>query len=183
MKIYTQTGDDGTTGLIGGQRVAKDDIRLHAYGTVDEMNSLLGVIRAQGVSQRCDDILSRLQHQFFELGAELATPETSSKPSERITAEAVLEVESWIDELESELTPLANFILPGGSPQAATLHLARCVCRRAERDIATLAKSAPVREVVSKYVNRISDLLFVMARTANREAGVDDVPWKQADNA
>lgn len=179
MKIYTQTGDDGTTGLIGGGRVPKNDSRLDAYGTVDELNSTLGVVRSSEISEKSDDILDQLQHQLFELGAELATPDPNAKTVGSIQDEHVSQVEAWIDELEAELAPLTNFILPGGTAAAAGLHLARCVCRRAEREMATLASAAPLRSVLLKYVNRVSDLLFVMARTANREAGVDDVPWKK----
>lgn len=183
MKIYTQTGDDGTTGLIGGERVLKDDPRLNAYGTVDELNSTLGVVRAGEVSGQSDEILQCLQHQLFELGAELATPSAEAKTVGSIDEGAISQIEVWIDQLEQNLQPLTNFILPGGSPTAARLHLARCVCRRAEREIASLSRVAEVRTELLKYVNRVSDLLFVMARTANREAGVDDVKWEKPEKS
>ena len=183
MKIYTQTGDDGTTGLIGGVRVSKDDPRLNAYGTVDELNSVLGVVRAGELSAMTDDILNHLQHQLFELGAELATPDPNAKTVGTIREREISQVEAWIDQLEEGLPPLTNFILPGGSPAAARLHLARCVCRRAEREIAALANSATVRPELLKYANRVSDLLFVMARAENREAGLDDVLWQKAEES
>ena len=183
MKIYTQTGDDGTTGLIGGGRVSKDDPRLNAYGTVDELNSTLGVVRAGDVSPQCDQILNRLQHELFELGAELATTSADAKTVGGIDEKAIVRVESSIDDLEQELQPLSNFILPGGTLTASRLHLARCVCRRAEREIASLAKGATVRVELLKYANRVSDLLFVMARTANAEAQVEDVLWERPQKA
>ena len=179
MKIYTQTGDDGTTGLIGGERVSKADVRLQAYGTIDELNALLGVARASDLSAEVDPIVEQLQHQMFILGAELATPKLST-PGAMLLGENVLDqVESWIDQLEAKLPPLKNFILPGGVASAAALHHARCVCRRAERCVIALSGASEVRPLVIKYVNRVGDLLFVLARTANLEAGRDDVPWKK----
>jgi len=179
MKIYTRTGDDGTTGLFGGGRVSKSDLRLCAYGAIDELNAVLGVARAAEVSARCDKILLTLQNQMFDLGAELATPDPAKHGAELLTDGAVGQLEAWIDSLEADLAPLKAFILPGGAPAAAALHLARCVCRRAEREIVALSETAPVRPLVLKYVNRVSDLLFVLARTANVEAGVADVEWKK----
>jgi len=179
MKIYTRTGDDGTTGLFGGGRVSKSDPRLNACGAIDELNAVLGIVRAEGVSARCDEILLVLQNQMFDLGAELATPDAAKHGAQFLADELLARLESWIDLLEADLAPLEAFILPGGAPAAATLHLARCVCRRAEREIVALSETVPVRPLVLKYVNRVSDLLFVLARTANVESGIADVEWKK----
>ena len=181
MKIYTETGDKGTTSLFGGMRVSKSEQRLEAYGTVDELNSVLGVARAGGLSSRLDEILEHLQHQMFSLGAELAAPDPAAQVMEPLGENTAKLIEQWIDEIEEQLPALKAFILPAGSPGAANLHLARCVCRRAEREIALLSESFEVRPAVLKYVNRISDLLFVMARKANQDAGVADVEWKKPD--
>jgi cob(I)alamin adenosyltransferase len=178
MKIYTRTGDDGTTGLLGGGRVAKSEQRLAAFGTIDEFNAVLGVARAADLLPRCGEILLRLQGELFHLGAELATPPDARSTAEGLQDEDVAALEAEIDALEKDLPPLKAFILPSGSPAAAALHLARCVCRRAERELVTLAEQEPVRPLVLQYVNRLSDLLFVMARTANSEAHVEDVEWK-----
>jgi cob(I)alamin adenosyltransferase len=178
MKIYTRTGDEGTTGLLGGGRVSKSHQRLVTYGTIDELNAALGVARAGDLSARCGQILLRLQGEMFDLGAELATPPDSRSIVQVLPDEVVAALESQIDALEEDLPPLTAFILPGGSPGAAALHLARCVCRRAERELVTLAQQEPVRPLVLKYFNRLSDLLFVMARMANSEAQIADVQWK-----
>lgn len=177
MKIYTETGDDGTTGLFGGGRVSKGDPRLSAYGTIDELNSVLGVARAGELSQGMGEMLETLQHQMFALGAELATPNPESQGIVLLGEQVVNGLEQWIDQLEESLPPLKTFILPGGTPTAARLHQARCVCRRAEREIVKLAESVELRPFVLKYVNRVSDLLFVLARTANHEADVADIAW------
>jgi len=179
MKIYTRTGDDGTTGLFGGGRVSKGDRRLCAYGTIDELNAVLGAARAADMGSRCDGILLRLQGEMFHLGAELATPPNAHSSTDVLQDQAVAKLESEIDDLEKKLPPLKAFILPGGSQAAAALHLARCVCRRAERELVTLSEHEQVRPLVLKYVNRVSDLLFVLARTANAEAGVGDVEWQK----
>ncbi len=179
MKIYTRTGDDGTTGLLGGGRVSKNDPRLKAYGAIDELNAVLGVARAGGVSALSDEVLLTLQNQMFDLGAELAAPDAAKHGAQFLTDEVIARLESWIDLLEADLAPLQAFILPGGASAAAALHLARCVCRRAEREIVALSETVPVRPLVVKYVNRVSDLLFVLARTANAEAGIADVEWKK----
>lgn len=177
MKIYTRTGDEGSTSLLGNQRVSKDEGRLAAFGTVDELNAVLGMVRADGLSPRCDEIVTRLQNQLFDLGAELASPNPSDTGTDILQPEDIELQESNIDELEKDLEPLTNFILPGGSKTAATLHLARNVCRRAEREIVALSKEVGIREIVLQFMNRTSDLLFVLARTANAESGVADVPW------
>ncbi|MCU0491085.1 MAG: cob(I)yrinic acid a,c-diamide adenosyltransferase [Chloroflexaceae bacterium] len=176
MKIYTKTGDKGETGLWGGLRVPKDSLRVQAYGTVDECNAALGVARASGLDGGLDGLLAKVQDQLFVVGSDLATPgESANIP--RVGAEEVTFLEQTIDALERELEPLRQFILPGGTPAAAHLHLARTVCRRAERWTVTLGREEPINEQVSVYLNRLSDMLFVLARAANARAGVDDVPW------
>ncbi len=177
MKIYTRTGDEGETGLWGGLRVSKDSPRVQAYGTVDECNAAIGVARAAGVDAALDALLAQIQNALFVVGADLATPgEAAHIP--RIGAEAVQELEQAIDDLEAQLEPLRQFILPGGTLSAAYLHLARTICRRAERWVVALSRSEPVNPQVIVYLNRLSDLLFVAARRANANAGVPDVPWE-----
>jgi cob(I)alamin adenosyltransferase len=177
VKIYTRTGDDGETGLWGGLRVPKDAPRVQAYGTVDECNAAIGVARAAGVGAELDALLARVQNDLFIVGADLATPgEAANIP--RIDQEAVQALEQAIDELEARLEPLRQFILPGGSLSAAYLHLARTICRRAERRVVALSHNEPVNPQVAVYLNRLSDLLFVAARFANANAGVPDVPWE-----
>jgi cob(I)alamin adenosyltransferase len=176
MKIYTKTGDAGETGLFGGQRVAKDSLRVHAYGSVDECNAALGLARAAAPDAGLDAILAELQSQLFVVGADLATPGENANIPRVGDAEAA-QLEGWIDALEAELEPLRQFILPGGTPAAAQLHLARTVCRRAERWTVSLAQEEPINPGVLVYLNRLSDLLFVLARAANARAGVGDVPW------
>ncbi len=183
MKLYTRTGDDGSTGLYGGARTTKDALRVEAYGTVDELNSALGVAAVVCQDAQLADILTRLQSRLFDLGADLCTPNDAGKlPHEvRITPAHVTELEGLIDTVSGQLPPLKTFILPGGCELAARLHLARTVSRRAERCIVALAHAEPVGEGVVPYINRVSDLLFAMARRANQQAGVDDVPWVAQD--
>jgi len=178
MKIYTKTGDDGTTGLFGGGRVEKASARVEAYGTVDELNACLGVARATGLDSFTDGVLAQVQVDLFTLGAELAcVPGKESKLGMALLdTEDAHRLERAIDDAEKDLPPLKTFVLPGGAPQAAALHLARTVCRRAERRVLAEADPRPRGEVVI-YLNRLSDLLFTLARRANREAKVDDVPW------
>jgi cob(I)alamin adenosyltransferase len=176
VKIYTRTGDDGTTGLWGGVRAPKDALRIQAYGTVDECNAALGMARAVGVGSELDQLLERIQNQLFVLGADLATPGESTS-IERVSTDDVAELEASIDELEGQLEVLRQFILPGGTPAAAHLHLARTICRRAERWAVGLAREEAVNGAALIYLNRLSDLLFVAARAANAQAGVPDVPW------
>jgi cob(I)alamin adenosyltransferase len=180
MKIYTKTGDAGTTGLFGGPRVAKDDPRICAYGTVDELNAVIGMARACELNPNLDSILGTVQHHLFSIGAELATPSPEEHGLKWSAGQHVVEMENWIDELEVTLKPLRNFILPGGSSQAAHLHLARTVCRRVEREIVRFAHDPRVSDVsqIVIFLNRLSDLLFVMARMANHQVGVADVPWE-----
>lgn len=187
MKLYTRTGDDGTTGLFGGGRVGKDDPRVEAYGTVDELNASLGLAAAACTGDRpgqvrLRELIAELQSRLFDLGADLATPEASEHRSKIVPmgAKDVSTVESWIDEVESGNEPMRNFILPGGTEPAARLHAARTICRRAERRVTSLARSEPVNVELVKYLNRVGDLLFAMARRANAEAGINDVPWRPA---
>ncbi len=176
MKIYTKTGDAGQTGLFGGQRVAKDALRVQAYGTADECNAAVGLARAAGLDPALDAILATVQNQLFVVGADLATPgESANIP--RVGDDEVLFLEQWIDTLEAELEPLRQFILPGGTPGAAQLHLARTTCRRAERWAVSLSHEEPISPHVLTYLNRLSDFLFVAARIANARAGTPDVPW------
>jgi cob(I)alamin adenosyltransferase len=180
MKIYTKTGDAGTTGLFGGPRVPKDDARICAYGSVDELNAVLGIARSCGLPESLDGMLHPIQHHLFSIGAELATPNPDEHGLKWEGEPQVQQLEQWIDSMESELSPLRNFILPGGTPQAAHLHLARTVCRRAEREIVRLSHDPRVSELsqIIIYLNRLSDLLFVMARYANHDSAVADVPWE-----
>lgn len=179
MKIYTKTGDQGQTGLFGGARVSKAEARVEAYGDVDELNSVLGVARAHTVDIRLGALLHELQTQLFSLGAELAC--TPGKKLDLGVAllgdEEVERMEQAIDAFDADLPALKNFVLPGGSSEAAFLHLARTTCRRAERRLVALAASETVRPELLRYLNRLSDLLFVMARHANFRAKVPDVPW------
>jgi cob(I)alamin adenosyltransferase len=178
MKVYTKTGDQGQTGLFGGQRVSKNAVRVHTYGNVDEVNALLGVVRAHGVDASLDESLSRVQDELFVLGSDLATPGESSHIP-RVQHSYIEQLEKEIDQFETELEPLRQFILPGGTPAAAYLHLARTVCRRAERSVVMLteADSAAINAEVLPYLNRLSDWLFVVGRVVNARAGVQDVPW------
>jgi cob(I)alamin adenosyltransferase len=182
-RIYTRTGDAGDTGLFGGRRVPKNDLRVAAYGAVDELNAVLGAARAANPPERIAPVLDTLQHYLFDVGSELATPPEAASPAKahasRVTAEWVAALEREIDRFEDALPPLRAFILPGGTPAAAALHLARTVARRAERDIITLAGREPVNPELLKFVNRLSDLLYVLARAANHDAGRPDVEWRQ----
>src|SRR6478736_2058750 len=181
MKIYTKTGDKGDTGLFGGGRVPKDDILVTAYGDVDELNSAIGVVRATAPTDLFDDLLAGIQRDLFSLGGHLATPnpEKVKKALEKaeLSEKRVALFERTIDEADAELPPLKAFILPAGSPKAAALHLARTVCRRAERSVVTLARDQETPEFFLIYINRLSDLLFALARVANKRAGVEDVTW------
>ncbi|MEZ4410207.1 MAG: cob(I)yrinic acid a,c-diamide adenosyltransferase [Polyangiales bacterium] len=180
MKIYTKTGDQGDTGLFGGARVSKASARVDAYGTVDELNSVVGVARATGLDPSIDAVLTRVQSELFVLGAELSTvPGKEDKLGIALLTAAHAEaLERDIDAAEEGLPALKSFVLPGGTPAAAALHHARTVCRRAERAMVGLGQSEPVRHEVVVYLNRLSDLCFVLARRANHLAGVADVPWQ-----
>lgn len=172
-KIYTKTGDQGTTGLGNGARVAKDSGRVESYGAVDELNSVIGVLLAIGVPDRLVEPLRDIQHTLFDLGGELSIPGRKVIDDKRVT-----ELETILDTLNAELDPLVEFILPGGTQAAAVCHLARTVCRRAERRLVTLTHQDAINPSALKYLNRLSDLLFVIARTINREAGENDVLWR-----
>jgi len=181
-KIYTRRGDDGSTGLFGGPRVRKDDLRVAAYGDVDELNSALGVAREEVPAGDLRDLIDTLQSELFTLGAELATPDAAAAPKDvpRITPDHVARLEFEIDRLTEQLPAMKNFILPGGSRPGAALHFCRTVCRRAERKVVELAESALVSKDALAYVNRLSDLLFVMARAANLRVGGREIPWVPA---
>jgi cob(I)alamin adenosyltransferase len=178
-KVYTKTGDDGTTGLGGGQRVAKDSHRIAAYGTVDELSSTLGVALAAGLDPRLAAEIGRIQNELFHLGSDLSILEEDKErlPVPRIEERHVEALEALMDELSRELAPLANFVLPGGAPGAAHLHVARTVCRRAERRLVALARQEAVGPHTLPYLNRLSDALFVMARYENHRRGIPDVLW------
>ena len=181
-RIYTRTGDAGETGLIGGQRVPKDHLRVEAYGAVDELNAHLGVARSMVVQPDLEAVIDRIQHRLFDLGAELATPPVK-EGAPAITDQEVSVLEGVIDLYQEMLPTLREFILPAGNGIAAALHVARTVCRRAERRTVTLARTEKVRPQILKYLNRLSDLLFVIARAANARSGIPDVTWKKAPPA
>jgi len=178
-RIYTRSGDDGTTALGGGQRVSKEALRIEAYGTVDELSSAIGVAVASKLEPTLDAALRRIQNELFHLGSDLCVLEEDKArmPVPRIEPEHVRALEEIIDRLSEPLGALENFILPGGSPGAAHLHLARCVCRRAERLVVALSREEAIGGSVLAYLNRLSDALFVMARWENRWRGVDDTLW------
>lgn len=180
MKIYTKTGDEGETGLFGGARVQKSHERVDAYGDVDELNSVLGLVRAEGVQPDIDALLGTIQSELFNVGAELAcvAGKTDKLGVPLVNDTHVDVLERAIDRAETELSPLQNFVLPGGTRAAALFHVARTVCRRSERKIVAIRAHEPVRGELIRYINRLSDLLFTLARLANRRAQVDDVPWR-----
>jgi cob(I)alamin adenosyltransferase len=179
-KIYTKTGDSGITGLGGGRRVAKDSPRVRAYGTVDELNSAIGVALSLGLSDRLVTELATIQNELFDLGSDLCWPADDDRRGRIPTVQPhhVERLERLIDELNEVVGPLTNFLLPGGSPGAAALHVARTICRRAEREAITLAHDDAIGELVLPYLNRLSDALFVMARYENHERGVDEPLWR-----
>ncbi|MCA9290245.1 MAG: cob(I)yrinic acid a,c-diamide adenosyltransferase [Phycisphaerales bacterium] len=184
MKLYTRSGDDGTTGLFGGDRVGKDHPRVEAYGAVDELNATIGVCRCACIGDdaaigRIADVLGTIQSRLFDVGADLATPTDSPHASKiaRVAAADVAAAEAWIDDVEAGNAPMRTFVLPGGTDLAARLHQARTVCRRAERRVVLLGRMADVNPHAVTFLNRIGDLLFAMARRANVAAGGPDVPW------
>lgn len=174
-RIYTRTGDDGSTGLGDGTRVPKDHARIEACGAVDELNAALGLLLCEPLGDELKQVLTGIQHRLFDLGGELSIPGRCV-----LTDDRVAELENLLDRLNADLAPLKEFILPGGARGAAFCHLARTVCRRAERRVYTLSRNEPVSPVSLKYLNRLSDLLFVMARTLNRRAGSPDILWQPA---
>jgi cob(I)alamin adenosyltransferase len=181
VSIYTKSGDDGTTGLLGGTRVRKDDARIEAYGSVDETNALIGVARAAGPPPQVDEVLASVQRDLLVLGAELACP----GGAERLAGLApigdaeVVQLERAIDTAESELAPVTGFVLPAGTQAATALHQARTVCRRAERRVVFAAQTHGLRAAVVIYLNRLSDLLYVLARRCNHAAGLEEEPWRR----
>lgn len=178
-RIYTRTGDKGETGLVGGARTSKDSLRVHAYGDIDELNSVLGLVEASSDDEELNSLLERLQRDLFTAGADLASPAKKSNDVQRITADMVVQLENAIDKFQENLPPLKAFILPGGGHTGALLHFARCVARRAERSIVTLSKAERVNENMIPYINRLSDLLFVMARVANHREARAELEWHQ----
>jgi len=172
-KIYTRTGDDGTTGLGDGSRINKDSLRVEAMGDVDELNSVIGLMMTETVPASLTSILTQIQHDLFNVGGEICIPNYVILKQARID-----DLENAIDQLNSQLSPLKEFILPGGTKVAAYCHLARTVCRRAERKLVELHRNEKVTDISLQYLNRLSDLLFVMCRIINKEAGVSDVLWK-----
>ncbi len=181
IRIYTRTGDGGETGLFGGGRVAKDHPRVAAYGDVDELNSVIGLVRATAPTDLADALLETIQRDLFAIGGHLATPDPDkvrrALEKAELQPDRIAEFERAIDAADEELAPLKAFVLPGGSPKAAALHLARTTCRRAERNVVTLASREEVPELFLVYLNRLSDLLFTLARLANHRAGIGDVTW------
>lgn len=177
MKLYTKRGDDGQTDLIGGIRVAKSHLRVAAYGCVDELNATLGLALALCENDAIRITLITAQGRLFDLGAQLATPDSKKPTAGRVKPDHVTQIEHQIDAATENLPELRSFILPGGTDLAARLHLARTVCRRAEREAVALAEQEPVDPLVIVYLNRLADLLFALARQANHLAGVADVPW------
>jgi len=184
MKIYTKTGDKGTTSLYGGTKVNKDHIRIEAYGTVDELNSYIGLIRSYPLDLKLTDQLITIQKDLFNIGAELATPAdklmlANGKPRLQVMIDesAIDWMENWIDEMDGELEIMTHFILPGGNQASAHAHVARCICRRAERLIFSLNHDEPVRPELAKYVNRLSDYLFTLARKIAKDNAHEDIKW------
>jgi len=187
-RVYTRSGDDGRTGLVGGKRVSKDDLRIHSYGEVDELNSVIGVVRAllaqapysgNEASARIDAALAFVQQELFDLGSELATPPEAEYPGMiRIGDANVARLEAWIDELAPDLPELKSFVLPGGGAAAAMLHVARTVCRRTERAVTTLVQRGEAAADPERYLNRLGDLLFVQSRWIARASGHDEVLWQ-----
>jgi cob(I)alamin adenosyltransferase len=181
MKIYTKTGDNGSTGLFGGGRVPKSHPRVQAYGDVDELNAFLGVVLATQPMPRIDDVIAPIQTDLFAIGALLATPDLVKMRQHlekaNITETRIGELERAIDAGDDELEPLKAFIMPGGTPKAAALHVARTVCRRAERHVVDLASETEIPQLAVIYLNRLSDLLFTLARVANKRGGSHEVQW------
>jgi len=182
MKIYTKTGDKGETSLFGGQRVWKDNTRISAYGTIDELNSVLGIAVNDISNKELLEVLNSIQNELFTLGSDLASPlekENKKFTIPRVDLKFVERLEKLIDFFDEKLPPLKNFIIPGGTRGAALLHLARTICRRAEREVITLSKTELINEEIKVYLNRLSDLLFVLARYENFSSNHPDIEWKK----
>jgi cob(I)alamin adenosyltransferase len=179
MKIYTKTGDEGTTALFGGKRVSKADARIDSYGTVDELNSWIGLVRDQEINSNRKTVLLEIQDRLFTVGSTLATDPSNKKVKiPELADEDVLMLEREIDSMEAELQPMRSFVLPGGHPSISFVHIARTVCRRAERLVIALHKAEPVDPIALKYLNRLSDYLFVLSRKMAVELGVEESLWK-----
>ena len=179
MKIYTKTGDQGTTSLFGGKRVLKSDLRIDTYGTIDELNSFIGLLRDQDVNKNRKDTLIEIQDRLFTIGSLLATePGNTKVKTPALSEEDVQYLERQIDAMENDLPPMKNFVLPGGNQSVSFCHVARTVCRRAERLVIALNEVDKVDELVIKYLNRLSDYLFVLARKMTQELKAEEVPWK-----
>lgn len=179
MKIYTKTGDTGDTGLYGGRRISKDTKRVEAYGTIDELNACIGFAASQIQDSETRSILARIQNELFDLGADLATPNEHPKAEGlRITSDLTASLEHLIDRFQEILPPMTHFILPGGSKSGAALHLARTVCRRGERCVVSLSKTDSINPETLRYLNRLSDLLFVLARLVNHRSGTNEPFWR-----
>ena len=177
MKIYTKTGDDGNTGLQGNLRISKSHPRIVSYGTVDEANAALGVVLANSLDDDVSSLLTEIQNDLFLVGADLSNPNLNDVKN-RVSLEMIEKLEKYIDRFESELSPLTNFILPGGDPSAAQLHYVRTVVRRAESQTVHLSEKDEINSNCIKYLNRLSDLFFVMARLINKRKNQDDIPWQ-----
>ena len=177
MKIYTKTGDDGNTGLQGNFRIAKSHPRIIAYGTVDEANAALGIVLANNLDDDLKNVLIEIQNDLFVVGADLSNPNLNDVKN-RVSIESIQKLEDYIDKFETELSPLTNFILPGGDLSAAQIHYARTVVRRAETQVVLLSETDEINSNCIKYLNRLSDLFFVMGRLINKRKGKDDVLWK-----
>lgn len=186
MKVYTKTGDKGKTSLFGGDRVPKYNNRIEAYGTVDELNSHIGLVRDQEVGEKTKENLIQIQNDLFTLGAMLATPKSKEKLKNNqnrlkiplITNESIVFLEKWIDQIDKKLPPMTNFVLPGGHPIVSYCHIARCVSRRAERLVVKLSDTEDINEFILQYLNRLSDLLFVLARKLTFDMQAIEIPWK-----
>jgi cob(I)alamin adenosyltransferase len=179
MKIYTKTGDEGTTALFGGKRVSKADTRIDSYGTVDELNSWIGLVRDQEINSKRKTLLLEIQDRLFTVGSTLATDPSNKKVKiPELVDEDVLLLEREIDSMEADLQPMRSFVLPGGHPSISFVHIARTVCRRAERLVIALHNTEPVDPIALKYLNRLSDYLFVLSRKMAVEMGVEESPWK-----
>lgn len=183
MKIYTKKGDTGQTALYGGKSTRKSDVRIHAYGTVDELNSTIGMVLSFEISERGAEILSQVQNDLFVVGATLATPNPGKSRIKPVGDHEIEALENWIDQIEENLSPLKSFILPGGGGAGSTLHFARTVCRRAERETVDLAEKEEIPPEAIIYLNRLSDLLFVLARFENKQQGQKETPWIPEKNA
>ncbi len=184
MKIYTRTGDGGSTGLFGGPRVSKDDRRIEAYGTVDELNAVVGMVRSIGITPELDLQLATIQHELFSVGAELATPKPDQHAMRIIGLTHIQQLENWIDQHQQTLPELKSFILPAGDLASTTTHLARSICRRAERRVVSLAgrlteAESPISNELIVYLNRLSDFLFVLSRVISQSSGNNETPWQR----